>query len=115
MGKKKRDELLYGSPYVHLNSALLRSGSFGKLTPSAVVVYLHMRNSLFRGEDGYKNVDERNVRYGPKQALKDCGVSNATYYRVITQLLDYGVIEEVAGGYHGKEGVYDLTCRGWMD
>jgi len=114
VGKKKKDDLLYGFPYVHLNSALLRSNSFKKLTPSEVLIYLHMRNSLFRGDNGYKNVDEKRIRYGPKTAFRDCGVSGATYYRAITKLLEVGVIEEVERGGHGKEGVYNVTCRDWL-
>jgi hypothetical protein len=63
-------------------------------------------------DNGYTNINEYRVRFGPKFAY---GFSHAKYYRALGELIAVGIVEEIKPGGHGKQGIYNLMTLKWMD
>ena len=107
----KKDVWIYSDPSVRVPYFLMKHDVWWDLSGSAVKLYLALRCSVKDLENGYRNVKEAHVCFGPSDMK--C-VTQRTYYRASNELLDVGLIEEVMCGSHGKKAVYDLMSVKWM-
>ena len=77
------------------------------------MLYFYMRASVKDQDNGYRNMVEGAVKFGPSDALK-YGMVKRTFYRALNDLLSHGIIELVEAGYGGKKAVYSLLTLEWV-
>jgi hypothetical protein len=103
---------IYQDPSVRLPYCLIHSEAWKRLPPVAIVVYILMRASAFNGGPTANN-DPARIRFGP--ADTDGYISREGHYSGVKALIDTGIIEEIAPGYHGRKASYNLLTLNWVD
>ena len=93
--------------FTKVDRCLWRSDSFKFLSFHAKTLFISMKDSMFDADNGYV-MNEKKVPFGPRCA-EGYNIKRGTYYRALKELIDAGIIEEVAPGRYGKKGIYDLT------
>ena len=107
---KKTKLWLYQDPSVRLPYFMMKSKAWQDLSCSAQSLYCYIRMSIKDYDNGTLNMDERYVRFGPKDAP---GFSHTKYYRALDELLRAGFIKKVRDGSHGRKAVYDILTLDW--
>jgi len=111
--KNKNEKWLYADPSLRIPLLLIKNEVWRRLTYSAIALYIYMRVSICDSDNGYKNMDEQQVKFGPKDAAR-YGMPKGTYYKALNNLLEVGLIEEVQCGSHGRQGIYNMLTLEWI-
>ena len=108
MKKPSKPKLwIYNNPSVRIPHFLIKSDTFKKLPPSAVVLYLLMRMA-----DHDTSPSAYLVSFGPSD-VKGC-MHKPTYYSSLSKLIQVGLVEVIQLGTHGRKGIFDLTTTKWV-